>query len=71
MTKKQCPLGDDCDLTIAWMAGAEKAKDRIRELEAKLAKVIAAYRLEAMRREDYSHVAFDQHLAELTGGKDE
>ena len=40
MTKKQCPLGEDCDLTIAWMSGAEDARDRakarIAALEAKL-----------------------------------
>ena len=40
MTKKTCPLGEDCDLTVAWMAGRESAKDeykaRIDELEAKL-----------------------------------
>ena len=42
MTKKDCPLGEDCDLTIAWMSGAEDARDRakarIEALEAKLAK---------------------------------
>jgi hypothetical protein len=38
---------------------------RCEELEAKLAKVAAAYRIEAMRRDNYSHEAFDQHLAEL------
>ena len=41
MTKKTCPLGEDCDLTVAWMAGRESAKEeyksRIEELEAKLA----------------------------------
>lgn len=40
MTKKQCPLGEDCDLTIAWMKGAEDARDRakarIEALEEKL-----------------------------------
>ena len=36
MTKKQCPLGEDCDLTIAWMMGAEDARDKIEELEAEL-----------------------------------
>jgi len=40
MTKKQCPLGEDCDLTLAWMMGAEdardKAKARIEALEAEL-----------------------------------
>jgi len=28
MTKKGCPLGEDCDLTIAWMKGAEDARDK-------------------------------------------
>jgi hypothetical protein len=40
MSKKSCPLGEDCDLTIAWMKGAEdardKAKARIEVLEDKL-----------------------------------
>ncbi len=26
MTKKKCPLGEACDLTTAWMAGAARAK---------------------------------------------
>ena len=46
MSKKSCPLGEDCDLTIAWMKGAEdardKAKARIEALEAKLAKAVEA-----------------------------
>lgn len=53
------------------MVERKEAADRIEELEAKLAKVTAAYRLEAIKRDDYSHDAFDKHLAELTGGKDE
>jgi hypothetical protein len=28
MTKKQCPLGEDCDLTLAWMMGADDARDK-------------------------------------------
>ena len=48
MTKKQCPLGEDCDLTIAWMMGAEDARDRakarIAALEAKLAKAVEGLR---------------------------
>jgi hypothetical protein len=36
MTKKSCPLGEDCDLTIAWMKKAEDARDKIKELEAEL-----------------------------------
>jgi hypothetical protein len=46
MTKKDCPLGEDCDLTLAWMMGADdardKAKARIEALEAKLAKAVGA-----------------------------
>jgi hypothetical protein len=44
VTKKQCPLGEDCDLTTAWMLGRQSAKAeaaaRIEELEAKLAKAV-------------------------------
>ena len=49
MSDRTCPLGEDCDLTVAWMAGAEdqrkhmhrrmaEAADRISALEAALAK---------------------------------
>jgi len=34
-------------------------------LEAHLTKVVMAYRLESMKRDDYSHDAFDQHLAKI------
>lgn len=48
MTEKQCPLGEDCDLTLAWMMGAtearDKAKARIEALEAKLAKAVETLR---------------------------
>jgi hypothetical protein len=27
---RECPLGEDCDLTLAYMMGAEKAKDIIK-----------------------------------------
>lgn len=49
VTKKTCPLGKDCDLTIAWMAGRESAKDeckaKIAGLEAKLAKAETIVRI--------------------------
>ena len=58
MTKKQCPLGEDCDLTIAWMKGAEdardKAKARIEALESKLAKAVQAMQ-EAIKLADMPH----------------
>lgn len=37
-----CPLGEDCDLTLAYMMGAEKAKDTIKALRAENAKLRAA-----------------------------
>jgi hypothetical protein len=40
MTRTTCPLGDDCDLTVAWMAGRESAKD---ELEAKQQETFQMY----------------------------
>ena len=40
MSDRICPLGEDCDLTIAWMAGREEARDqfraRIEHLETQL-----------------------------------
>ena len=40
MTDRTCPLGDDCDLTVAWMASREEARDqfraRIEQLETQL-----------------------------------
>lgn len=41
----------------------------VRDLEVKLALVTVAYRLEAMRRDDYSHEDFEHHLAEIKGDK--
>ena len=54
-------------MTLMRTKDVKHLADHIEELEAKLASVIAAYRIEAMRREDYSHEAFDQHIAELKG----
>ena len=74
MTKKSCPLGEDCDLTIAWMKGAEdardKAKARIAALEAKLAKAVKA--LESICFEsvgDEGIYTARAALAELKGDK--
>ena len=41
---------------------------RCEELEAKLAKVTAAYRIEVMQRGPWvSHEDFDRHIREITG----
>jgi len=31
---RTCPLGEDCDLTVAWMAGRESAKDEAQAMVA-------------------------------------
>ena len=66
MTKKSCPLGEDCDLTLAWMMGAEdardKAKARIAALEAEVAKLKAMLGPTALRQ-----LELEKHLAELRG----
>ena len=40
MSDRTCPLGEDCDLTVAWMAGQQEARDsfraRINQLEVQL-----------------------------------
>lgn len=36
MSEGKCPLGEDCDLTLAYMMGAEKAKDTIKALRAEV-----------------------------------
>jgi hypothetical protein len=62
MTKKQCPLGEDCDLTIAWMKGAEDARDRARLRIEALTEQLEAARLDAKEAEAYS-VWLEERLA--------
>lgn len=74
MTKKTCPLGEDCDLTIAWMAGRKSAKNELEAeidaLEAKLAKATDTL-ARIVRGDDDAHNWAIWTLAELTGGKDD
>ena len=44
---RTCPLGEDCDLTVAWMAGAE---DQRKHMHRRLAE--AAERIEALETEN-------------------
>jgi len=62
MTKKHCPLGEDCDLTIAWMKGAEDARDRARSRIEALIEQLEAARLDAREAEAYS-VWLERRLA--------
>ena len=36
--KRTCPLGEDCDLTVAWMAGRADAKKETAKWQSKVAK---------------------------------
>jgi uncharacterized protein YlaN (UPF0358 family) len=83
MTKKQCPLGEDCDLTTAWMLGrqSEKAEAaaRIEELEANLGKTTKLLERIERRLSGISGFFFDTFprkeirslLEELKGQDDE
>ena len=42
MANMKCPLGDDCDMTIAWMMGAERANDTIKAQVAEIERLRAA-----------------------------
>ena len=80
MTKKQCPLGEDCDLTTAWMAGRQhgidwftpiiEAKDaEIERLRGDLTKAQGALHQIAGKK-DYADDPWDiarTTLAKLTG----
>ena len=67
MTKKRCPLGEDCDLTIAWMAGAAKAQDQIKAQAAEIERLKAKL---AMVEEtmDAGFVEYERKLESLLGG---
>jgi hypothetical protein len=61
-------LGEDCDLTIAWMAGAAEARDRakarIEALEAEIEKLKLWLGPTALRQ-----LEIEKHLTELKGDK--
>jgi hypothetical protein len=42
MTKKNCPLGEDCDLTLAWMMGADDARDRTKARIEELERILSS-----------------------------
>lgn len=59
----------DEDSASVGMLTAERA--RTAELEAENARLVSAYRIEAMRRPEYTHEAFDAHIAALKGDRHE
>jgi hypothetical protein len=72
MTKKQCPLGEDCDLTIAWMKGAEDARKesrtRIAALEAALEEMRELF-FECMGAQKSHPLAWEYYTGEKSGDK--
>ena len=57
MTPLVCPFGDDCDLTVAWVAGQEEARDSFRQRleETTVQRDMARYEANELRkRADYA-----------------
>lgn len=68
---RACPLGEDCDLTVAWMAGAKEAKDEIAALRAKLKEAVEALReIATQKKTDELVTEFDVEYADFEGGYD-
>lgn len=62
MTKKSCPPGEDCDLTLAWMMGAEDARDKAK---ARIA-ALQQERDEALNQLDSARHTVDVLVKRLT-----
>ena len=64
MTDRTCPLGEDCDLAVAWMAGAE---DQRKHMSRKLAE--AADRIEALKAQHANDCEMIARLREVLSGR--
>jgi hypothetical protein len=68
---RTCPLGDDCDLTVAWMAGAAEAKDEAAaDYEEAYARGFSAGQ-EALKGIDNLEVIDSPEVADLRAKLDE
>lgn len=56
MTDMKCPLGEDCDMTLAWMMGAERAKDTIKAQAAEIEKLRKDLSLSVFTDSEYCKV---------------
>ena len=65
MTDRTCPLGEDCDLTVAWMAGRKDAEDALARRAVILAVQAFGQSMEAEEWEDW----IDAILARAKGGE--
>jgi hypothetical protein len=63
----KCPLGEDCDLTLAYMMGAEKAKDTIVVLKRENEKLRAALERIAFGKYHWEADAQEEARAALEG----
>ena len=57
MTDRTCPLGDGCDLTVAWMAGREEARDQFRARIERLETQLGLTRIDADMQRDRASAA--------------
>lgn len=69
MSQLNCPLGEDCDMTLAWMMGAERAKDTIKAQAAEIEKLREALR--DIIADSFSLYAIDVARAALAGAEKE
>ena len=68
MSDRECPLGEDCDLTVAWMAGAETQREhmhgRIEELALQLK--MSRYEADELRkRADYAENRYHELMVAI------
>ena len=68
MSDRECPLGEDCDLTVAWMAGAEDVRQtyRARLEEMTVQRDLARYEAEELRkRADFAENRYHELMMAL------
>ena len=70
--KKTCPLGEDCDLTVAWMAGKEDQRKHMRRRMAEAADRIEALEAAMAKADELARAALECHpyVEELRCGDD-
>ena len=63
MSKRGCPLGEDCDLTIAWMKGAEDARDKAKARIAELEENLENYALDCLEARGQADEAYHAQVS--------
>jgi uncharacterized coiled-coil DUF342 family protein len=57
LAERTCPLGPDCDLTVAWMAGQHEARDSYRQRIEELRTQLGLARLDADQQRQRADIA--------------